>query len=399
MTRLDARRGGRALALALGLTILGTTPAWAQDAAAEAAQHYEKGMSHYNLGRFDDAVKEFSAAFELQPEPILLYNIAQAYRSKGTAEQAIFFYRRYLALEPRAKNRADIEKRIKELEDIARRQAAVKDKPPTEIQPTGKPTGTTPTPVTPTPPVVKPTPTPTPVTPTPVTPTPVTPTETPTETAALGNTDTDTISAGLGTDTGVDATGEVGAPKRIRVSLAMGPMFPSFTSADPETQETLPKPTLFGLAATGSYGFPVGPVTLDAGAQFSLGNVPWDHTPPGGDTAFTGSSKLIGLVGGAAARYPVTPKVDVRGGLYGGITWWTGLGEGNPFTSSGQAASGAVPMPTFRFDIGADVKVWKDLYVTGGIMGSFASTTSQGLKDRVSGVRYIDVLVGVGYAL
>lgn len=394
MTRLDARRGGRALALALGLTVLGTAPtvAWAQDAAAEAAQHYEKGMSHYNLGRFDDAVKEFSAAFELQPEPVLLYNIAQAYRQKGAAEQAIFFYKRYLALDPRAKNRGDVEKRIKELEDIARRQASVKDKPPTEIQPSGKPTPVTPTPVTPTP--ATPTPvTPTPVTPTPVTPTPTTPTAaTPTETAQLGGTGSETISAGMGTDTSIDAVGEPAPAKRIRASVAMGPMFPKFTSAESD-QETLPSPTLFGLAATGSYGFPVGPVTLDAGAQLSFGNVPWDND------GTTGSSKLVGLVVGGAARYPVHRMVDVRGGLYGGITWWTGLAEGNPFTSSGQAASGAVPMPTFRFDVGADVKVWNDLYVTGGLMGSFASTTSQGLKDRVSGVRYIDVLVGVGYAL
>ena len=104
----------------LALLGLGAARAGAQepddDRRAAAKEHYAKGNTAYDLREYDRAIEEFKRAYELAPAPGLLYNIAQAYRLKGDAAEALSFYRQYLQKDPAAKNRADVEKRIAELE-------------------------------------------------------------------------------------------------------------------------------------------------------------------------------------------------------------------------------------------------------------------------------------------
>jgi len=80
--------------------------------------HYNQGMKHYTLGHFPEAIEEFEKAYDLKPEPIFLYNSAQSHRQNKNPERAMFFYRRYLEAEPRAKNRDEVEKRIKDMEKL-----------------------------------------------------------------------------------------------------------------------------------------------------------------------------------------------------------------------------------------------------------------------------------------
>src|SRR6516165_5979940 len=120
------------MALALAAS-LGARPAAAGEAAKKAAKpHYDKGASEYNLGHFAEAISEFEKAYEQDPAPILLFNIAQAHRQSGNNERAAFFYRRYLEQDPNSDNRADVEKRIKDLELVIQQQNDVKRRPPTE---------------------------------------------------------------------------------------------------------------------------------------------------------------------------------------------------------------------------------------------------------------------------
>jgi tetratricopeptide (TPR) repeat protein len=88
----------------------------------EARQHYERGMTHYQLGEFKAAVDEFKQAYALAPAPGLLFNLAQASRLGKQYEQALYFYRTYLRVAPEAQNRTDVEQRIAELEPLAKRQ-------------------------------------------------------------------------------------------------------------------------------------------------------------------------------------------------------------------------------------------------------------------------------------
>jgi tetratricopeptide (TPR) repeat protein len=70
-----------------------------------AKDHFLKGTKYYDLRRFDEAVKEYAAAYELRDEPAVLYNIAQAYRLGGHSREAVQFYRNYLRRVPSARNR------------------------------------------------------------------------------------------------------------------------------------------------------------------------------------------------------------------------------------------------------------------------------------------------------
>jgi hypothetical protein len=88
----------------------------APDLVTQAKAHYELGMTAYSLGHYDRAVDSFTKAYDLDPAPVLLYNIAQAHWKKGNPEQAVAYYKRYLEADPNAQNRARIKNRIRELE-------------------------------------------------------------------------------------------------------------------------------------------------------------------------------------------------------------------------------------------------------------------------------------------
>lgn len=88
----------------------------------QARKHYQEGVSAYNGGEFDRAVKEYKAAYALKRDPALLFNIAQAYRLAKDFEQALFFYRSYLRSQPQAANRAEVEDRIVKLEEELAKQ-------------------------------------------------------------------------------------------------------------------------------------------------------------------------------------------------------------------------------------------------------------------------------------
>jgi tetratricopeptide (TPR) repeat protein len=85
----------------------------------EAKIQYKKGTAAYEEGHFDEAVAAFTRAHELDPAPILLFNIAQAHWKKGDNQQALVFYRRYLDADPAGAERPRVEARIRELEASA----------------------------------------------------------------------------------------------------------------------------------------------------------------------------------------------------------------------------------------------------------------------------------------
>ena len=113
---------------------------------AEAKALYEQGLSHYNLGEFDQAIAAFRKSYALTQAPGLLFNIAQAFRLKKDYEQATYFYTTYLRLQPAAANRADVEARLAEMQQALEEQKKLEKKPPIgTISPEGT-TATTPTP-------------------------------------------------------------------------------------------------------------------------------------------------------------------------------------------------------------------------------------------------------------
>jgi tetratricopeptide (TPR) repeat protein len=99
---------------------------------AEAKLHYEAGDRAFRLGDFDRAISEFKASYDLSGVPLLLYNVAQAYRQKGDNKQALFFYQQYLAAgggdDPESRRVA--EKRVEELKVAIEKQQKAQEAPP-----------------------------------------------------------------------------------------------------------------------------------------------------------------------------------------------------------------------------------------------------------------------------
>src|SRR5262249_58021652 len=98
----------RLLALYLTLGIAGRAaaqfdppqPAQALPPASEddARALFERGSALYALGRYAEAAPLFERAFELKPDPALLYNAAQAYRLLGNKPRALTLYQNYFRL-------------------------------------------------------------------------------------------------------------------------------------------------------------------------------------------------------------------------------------------------------------------------------------------------------------
>jgi tetratricopeptide (TPR) repeat protein len=111
-----------------------------EDAATKRAQgHFRKGEKLFALGRFEDALTEYQAAFEEYPLPEFLFNIGQCHRNLGDFDEAIFSFRKYLRLKPDAENRDATEELIAELEAEKARNPSKPAKKRVEPIPGGTP--------------------------------------------------------------------------------------------------------------------------------------------------------------------------------------------------------------------------------------------------------------------
>jgi tetratricopeptide (TPR) repeat protein len=81
--------------------------------ASRVRKHLASARTHFRVGEFDKAVKEWKYAYKLKPIPVLQFNIAQAYRLGGHYEDARFAYRQYLDELPDPPNKAEVESRIR----------------------------------------------------------------------------------------------------------------------------------------------------------------------------------------------------------------------------------------------------------------------------------------------
>jgi tetratricopeptide (TPR) repeat protein len=86
------------------------------EAAAKSKEHFTQGTRHYELGHYQEALTEYEAAYMEVPDPAFLFNIGQCHRKMGHDKEAISFYKSYLRNAPNAPNRADVQKRINEME-------------------------------------------------------------------------------------------------------------------------------------------------------------------------------------------------------------------------------------------------------------------------------------------
>lgn len=131
------------MCLLSSLYVLGR-PAAASEATAAPPESafnffYERAIAAYQAGRYAAAIEDLLVAYKMQPEPRLLFNIAQSHRKMGDARQAKQFFTRYLATDKEisAEMKEEIERSIAELdaEVAARSASAANPLPPANVKP------------------------------------------------------------------------------------------------------------------------------------------------------------------------------------------------------------------------------------------------------------------------
>lgn len=102
---------------------------WAVEAAAEPAPSaellYRKAKLAFDAGRLDEALGQFEAAYQKQPAPELVLNIAQCQRGLGRRTQAIESLEKFIALAPQHALRPAAERTLAELRTEEARAAPV----------------------------------------------------------------------------------------------------------------------------------------------------------------------------------------------------------------------------------------------------------------------------------
>ncbi len=103
----------------------------------------EQGIQQFQQGEYDAAIESFSAAHVLSPNPMFLFNIAQAHRKAGRPREALLHYQLFLRKAPDSPLRPETEAYIALVETQLqnRQQAAQRVQSPAEHAPPPLPTG------------------------------------------------------------------------------------------------------------------------------------------------------------------------------------------------------------------------------------------------------------------
>lgn len=328
---------------------------------------YQAGKRKYQLGDYDRAITLFKQAYEEQPAPAYLYNIAQAYRLEGNCPQALAYYRKFLAAKPDGALGGRVKGYITELE--AKCKAAESDaaKPPTPESP-GAGAGEA------------------------------------EAKAQPGSTDAGAAPEAGGqpegsgvrvADAGEGEAASAGAAAQIE-KPATAPPGPRFIAASAEGGVALfdlgdvvvpASPTLRLFAG---YPLSLGPISLEPGVGVELSTMAYD------DTAGDSTAMFATFVVGAQARMEVVSRlsVGVDGGV--GLLRFSDLDEGNPFTEGGAARDGAASSLAVRAGLSAEYDVGMGLAaaLTPGFV--WASRTDD-LREPISSITRLELLAGVRY--
>src|SRR3954469_21553271 len=103
------------LAFVLVLCSARVTRAQQDDKTERARIHLKAAIAYYDEGRYEDAAREMSVAYELKPLPDLQYNLAQCYERLGRYEDAARAYETYLGARSDAPDKRQITARVESL--------------------------------------------------------------------------------------------------------------------------------------------------------------------------------------------------------------------------------------------------------------------------------------------
>jgi tetratricopeptide (TPR) repeat protein len=329
--------------------------AWAQPKTP--GEFFKEGENQYNLGDFDKAVEAFKAGFAMETDDskksVYLFNIAQAYRQKKDCTNAQFFYKRFLSLKDAdtvkplsAKKRTEIEDLIKGLDDCAKQQETLKNKPPDQIkndEPDKQPD------------------------------THVDPNK---RVGAVGDS---------GPEDGGIHKGVTVKKQKLVARLTAG--------VAKITTGNLTVPLQATVAVVAGYPLPINPkLTVDVGIAFTDTPISFENmVTHAGNTA-----QMIGTLANVGATYAVAPKISLRGDVGLGMMFFAGASE-SPWTN-GSPTSGALAMFHVRAAAAVDYLLAPNLVATFSPAFSFSPPKS-GLRSDIKSITAIDIMVGLGYRM
>jgi hypothetical protein len=99
----------------------------ASDAAERAKDADRAARAHYDAHEYAAAIVDYHHAFEALPDPLFLFDIAQAHRQLHQCDDALTFYRAYLRARPDADNRVKVEQFIIEMQGCAKSEPTTTD--------------------------------------------------------------------------------------------------------------------------------------------------------------------------------------------------------------------------------------------------------------------------------
>src|SRR5437764_12941018 len=98
-----AARANVCAALALAALLFAPAAALA-DARSDAKRHFREGMSLIAAGQVERGIAELKQAYAIKPHPDVLYDIAKAYVDLGNIDEALGYFRQYVATDPEDKD-------------------------------------------------------------------------------------------------------------------------------------------------------------------------------------------------------------------------------------------------------------------------------------------------------
>jgi hypothetical protein len=101
----------------------------------DARAYHEKAKAAFALEKYTQAAESFERAFELKPDPAILYNAALSHRLAGNKERALGLYQNYLRVFGHVGKWMEVETRIDELKKAIAQDHAVATSPPTTTEP------------------------------------------------------------------------------------------------------------------------------------------------------------------------------------------------------------------------------------------------------------------------
>lgn len=318
---------------------------------------YRKGKTAYDLGNFEEAIKYFKQAYAIQPHEAHLYNIAQAYRQAGDCRNALFFYKRYVAVGgEKARHYRVVQRRIKELTESCKVIDDMKNEPPLDsLDPdkgenvaSGEPARDTKTRA-----------------------------DASGAAGAAGGTVTESVEEDAGASDPV-----------LAASLELGGAILDIGALDVTGAH-------FSLGVGAGYPLVFGDLALTLGGLFTYTPVPWTNEVM--DTS--GTSSLIGVLGNVGARYAVAGKLALRLEVGAGALLLAGASQGSVFVPDGMKASGVLSMFNLRAGVGAEYLLTESLVFSVSPLVYSFSPAKEGLREGVDRFVRFDFIAGVGFRM